>query len=79
MLPLAMLVPSLAAGETLELTKCNEATAELAIENWHIPVPANQDVSSELVPMLMEWWESNLMFKTDWPASLKSLSQQLGL
>jgi len=79
LIPLAMLVPCLASGEVLELTKCDEATAELAIEHWHIAIPANQHSSSDLVPMLMDWWETCLKTKLEWSVALKTLSQRLGI
>lgn len=79
LIPLAMLVPSLAAGEVLELTKCNESIAELAIENWHIAIPANQEISTELIPLLMDWWEICLKTRPDWSVALKALAHRLGL
>jgi hypothetical protein len=77
--PIAMLVPCLAAGETLELTKCNESIAELSIENWHIPIPKHLDPSAELVPMLMDWWETCLKTKADWTVALKALAHRIGI
>jgi hypothetical protein len=79
LIPLAMLVPSLAAAEVLELTKCNESIAELAVENWHIAIPTNRDVSTDLVPMLMDWWELCLKSKPEWSVALKALAHRLGL
>ena len=79
LLPIAMLIPSLAAAEVLELTQCNEAIAELAIENWNIAIPANQDVSTELIPPLMDWWETCLKTKPDWSVAIKALAQRLGI
>ncbi|MFM8570607.1 MAG: hypothetical protein ACKOAU_03320 [Pirellula sp.] len=78
-LPLAMLAPSLAAAEVLELSKCNESLAELAIENWNIAVPANRDIASDLIPMLMAWWETCLSNKPEWSVALKALAHRLGL
>jgi len=79
LIPIAMLAPSLAAAEVLELTRCNESIAELAIENWHIAVPPNRDVSKELIPFLMDWWETCLKTKPDWSVSIKALAHRLGL
>jgi hypothetical protein len=79
LLPIAMLIPSLAAAEVLELTQCNEAIAELAIENWNIAIPANQDVLTELIPLLMDWWETCLKTKPDWSVAIKALAQRLGI
>jgi hypothetical protein len=74
-----MLVPCLASAEVLELTKCTEANAELSIEQWNIAVPSHRDVASDLVPMLMEWWETCLKTKPDWDVALKALALRIGL
>jgi hypothetical protein len=79
LLPIAMLVPCLASAEVLELTKCTEANAELSIEQWNIAVPSHRDVASDLVPMLMEWWETCLKTKPDWDVALKALALRIGL
>ena len=79
LLPIAMLVPSLAAAEVLELSKCNEANAELSIEQWNIAVPSHRDVASDLVPMLMDWWETCLKNKSEWSVALKTLAPKIGL
>jgi hypothetical protein len=61
------------------LSKCNESLAELAIENWNIAVPANRDIASDLIPMLMNWWETCLSNKPEWSVALKALAHRLGL
>lgn len=79
LIPLAMLPPVMAAAEVLELSKCNEAIAELAIEHWHIAVPHSMDVASELIPSLMDWWETYLQTRPTWELALKALSKRLKL
>lgn len=77
--PLAMLIPALAAAEVLELGRCNEATAELAIEHWHVAVPKSMDVHAELVPALMDWWETYLQTRPAWEVAMKVLAKRIGL
>ncbi len=38
---LASLMVILAAAETIELSRCDEATIQLAIENWQIAIPTS--------------------------------------
>lgn len=77
--PLAMLPPALAAAEVLELGKCDEATASLAIEQWQIAIPGSIDLQNELVPSLMDWWETYLQTRPDWSTALRALARMLGL
>jgi hypothetical protein len=72
-----MLAPSLACGEVLELTKCNESVAELAIENWNIPIPPKDAEDSSLVGTVMDWWETCLSSKPEWTVALKALAHRL--
>lgn len=77
LIPIAMLAPSLACGEVLELTKCNESVAELAIENWNIPIPTKYAEDSGLVGTVMDWWETCLSSKPEWSVALKALAHRL--
>ncbi|MEI8211611.1 MAG: hypothetical protein WCI02_05650 [Planctomycetota bacterium] len=77
--PLAMLPPALAAAEVLEISKCNEVTAELAIENWDIAVPSSMDVTKQLIPALMDWWETYLQTRPTWALALKALCKRLAI
>jgi hypothetical protein len=77
--PLAMLPPALAAAEVLELAKCDEATASLAIEQWQIAVPGSVDLESELAPSLMDWWETYLQTRPEWSTALRALAKMLGV
>jgi len=78
-LPIAMLIPSLATAQILELSRCDEATTALAIENWHIPIPKHLELHSQLVPSLMEWWEQYLQLKSSWEVALQALAHRLGV
>ena len=75
--PLAMLPPILAAAEVMELSKCDESVAELAIEHWHIPVPKGKDVHSEIVPIMMDWWETYLQTRPGWHTALQAFAKML--
>jgi len=75
--PLAMLPPILAAAEVIELSKCNESVAELAIEHWHIPVPKDRDVHTDIVPTMMDWWETYLQTRPGWQTALQAFAKML--
>ena len=77
--PLAMLPPILAAAEVMELSKCDEAVAELAIEHWHIPVPKGRDVHADIVPIMMDWWETYLQTRPGWQTALQALAKMLAI
>lgn len=77
--PLAMLPPILAAAEVMELSKCDELMAELAIEQWHIPVPRDRDVHSEIVPVMMDWWETYLQTRPAWHTAMQAFAKMLDL
>jgi len=74
-----MLVPSLATAQVLELARCDEPTAAMAIEHWHIAVPKQMDLHTQLIPSLMEWWEQYLHLKSSWDVALQALAHRLGL
>ncbi len=77
--PLAMLPPILAAAEVMELSKCDELTAELAVEQWHIPVPRDKDIHTELVPVMMDWWETYLQTRPNWHTAMQAFAKMLDL
>jgi len=77
--PLAMLPPILAAAEVMELSKCDESVAELAIEQWHIPVPKGRGVHTEIVPVLMDWWETYLQTRPGWHTAMQALAKMLAI
>lgn len=70
---LASLVATLAAAEVLELSRCDEATIQLAIEHWQIAIPAVDDVTSVLIP----WWETYLQTRPQWAIALRALDKML--
>ncbi|MEQ1826029.1 MAG: hypothetical protein ABL921_08780 [Pirellula sp.] len=77
--PLVMLAPVLAAAEVVELSKCDEAVAELAIEQWHIPVPREKDSAGAVVPLLMDWWETYLQTRPSWNTAMQAFAKMLGI
>jgi len=77
--PLAMLPPVLAAAEVMELGRCDEAVVELAIEHWHIPVPKDRDVHSEIAPVMMDWWETYLQTRPNWQMAMQAFAKMLNL
>ncbi len=70
---LAMLPPALAAGQVVELTKIDEPTLALAIEQWQVPVPSDVDV----VSTLFAWWETYLQTRPAWFVALTALDRML--
>jgi hypothetical protein len=77
--PLLMLAPILAAAEVVELSRCDDSIAELAIEHWHIPVPRDKDVRGAVVPLLMDWWETYLQTRPAWSTAMQAFSKMLGI
>ncbi len=77
--PLAMLPPILAAAEVMELSKCDDSVAELAIEQWHIPVPRDKGIHTEIVPVMMDWWETYLQTRPDWQTAMQAFAKMLGI
>jgi hypothetical protein len=51
----------------------------MAIEHWHIAIPKQMDLHTQLVPSLMEWWEQYLHLKSNWDVALQALAHRLGL
>ena len=70
---LASLVATIAAAEVLELSRCDEATIQLAIEHWQIAIPALDDIASLLIP----WWETYLQTRPPWSIALRALDKML--
>jgi len=77
--PLAMLPPALAAAEVMEMSKCDESDAELAIEHWHIPIPRDMDIHNHIVPAMMDWWETYLQTRPEWSTALLAFAKMLGI
>jgi len=70
---LAALAATLAAAEAMELSCCDEATIQLAIEHWQIAIPALEDTASVLIP----WWETYLQTRPPWAIALRALDKML--
>ncbi len=75
--PLAMLPPVLAAAQVVELSRCTNEIAALAIEHWHIPIPTETSVLDELVPTLMDWWETYLVSRPPWHIGIQALAKMI--
>ncbi len=74
--PLAMLPAALAAAEVMELSRCDEAVAALAIEHWHIAIPQREEASG-IASLLMDWWETYLQTRPLWSTAMQALSKML--
>ncbi len=72
---LAILPAVLAAAQLVELSQVDEAHVALAIEQWHIPVPAQAPVSKQLIA----WWETYLQTKPEWEIGLMALDRMLSV
>jgi hypothetical protein len=70
---LASLVVTLAAAEVMELSRCEESTIQLAIEQWPVAIPALEDINVVLMP----WWETYLQTRPTWSIALKALDKML--
>ncbi len=70
---LASLMAVLAAAEVLELSRCDEAMIQLAVEHWQIAIPAMEDITTILIP----WWETHLQTRPPWSIALKALDKML--
>ncbi len=75
--PLAMLPAVLASAEVLELSRCTENMAELAIEQWQIPVPKTLDQENQVSALLMDWWETYLQTRPLWHTAMRALAKIL--
>lgn len=71
--PLAMLPALLAAGEVVELTRCDLPTLTTTIRAWHIDVPP--DIN--LAEVLLSWWETYLETRPRWELGLRALDQMI--
>lgn len=77
--PLAMLPPVLAASQVLEQSRCTSEMAAMAIQHWHIPIPAGSDVHDHVAPVLMDWWETYLQTRPAWHIAMQALAKMLGV
>ena len=70
---LAMLPPTLAAAERIELARCNLETIDLALQTWRV-VGTPQVNMAEL---LLNWWETYESSKPAWNVALAALEQMV--
>lgn len=70
---LALLPPVLAIGEVVELTRCDESTLQLAIDQFSPARPEFPDLSKTL----LHWWETYLQTKPEWSIALMALERAL--
>lgn len=68
---LAMLPATLAAGEELELIRCDESTVALALERWGL-FESHRDRAAEA---LLAWWEAYQERRPPWETALVGLEQ----
>jgi len=81
-LAIAMMMCTLAAGEVMELCRCNEATATKALEIWDIdPAESNRDTgdsrNSFTAKTAITWWETYLQTRPAIGVSLVALNKML--
>lgn len=78
-LAIAMMMATLAAGEVMELCRCDEATAAKALQLWGIKVAeSNRDADYEsIAKTAITWWETYLQTRPEIGVSLIALSRML--
>jgi hypothetical protein len=81
LIPLATLPSILAAGQQLELIRCDAAHVALAIQHWHVnsPFAATGVTESpwELATLLCEWWNSSERSQSSWQTAVQMLAKRL--
>jgi hypothetical protein len=70
---MAMLAPALAAGEAVELTRCDEAMLEIALDAWRLRDGLPADAGRQL----WSWWETWLESRENWPIAVAALDGML--
>jgi hypothetical protein len=67
--PLAMIPPTLAAGEEVELTRLNGRTVELALSSW---------TDDRVAPVtLLDWWETYQATRPAWLVAVAALGEMI--
>jgi hypothetical protein len=66
----AMLAPALAAGEAVELTRCDEATLDAAIDAWRL----RDEVPADAASRVWAWWNAWLDRSEKWPVAVAALA-----
>lgn len=81
--PLALIPPILAAGQELELTKCDLAMTALAIQHWRVAMTNLAFIANlptfQIAEMLLNWWGSGAGADSDWDVRLRMLAKQFGV
>lgn len=67
--PLALIPPTLAAAQEVELARCDAETLSLALDTWQ-----TEPVAPEL---LLEWWSTYQATNPSWAAALGALDHML--
>ena len=68
---LALLPIALAAGEYVELTRCDAATMELALQTWHFDTKPDRRLAEAVV----EWWGTYQETRPRWDVALVALDR----
>jgi hypothetical protein len=69
----AMLAPTLAAAEVVELARCDEATLALAIGAWRLERALPADAATQI----WQWWQTWLDEASPWPVAVAALAAML--
>jgi hypothetical protein len=69
----AMLAPALEAGETVELTRCDEATIDAAIDAWYL----RDELPADAATRIWGWWQAWLARPLKWPVAVAALGEML--
>jgi hypothetical protein len=78
LLALATLPPTLAAGQEMELARCDADTLAAAVEQWLPASTPRTNAPTELAGILLEWWHSPVRATSDWAVAMQILANQLG-
>lgn len=70
---LAMIPPTLAAGEESQLTRCDETKIGLALQHWL----AHSENAVGQAPALSHWWKAYCDMRPNWITALKTLDRML--
>jgi hypothetical protein len=69
----AMLAPALTAGEVVELTRCDEAMIDTAIDAWRL----RDELPADAATRIWRWWEAWLERPLKWPVAVAALGEML--
>jgi hypothetical protein len=69
----AMLAPALTAGEVVELTRCDEATIEMAVDAWYL----RDELPADAATRIWGWWQAWQDRPLKWPVAVAALGEML--